>query len=315
MIHHLLAKKLIGVLLLAATSQGHATDIEPLDDFRALCRERLARLESSPLTSPIAPGTVDFFPLGQIVAGQTRFSYTWYLKRMKKSLKNYPGPELPYADGRSAHPIADPAFGVVYEGMIYLFEGHHQILVNLVRGGAVAPVQILADWTGRFSPSEFDAERVRLGLSHQKNAQGKVLPALNWCDLIDDPNLPLARLLILKVKADLRDGKAVVNSVKGASQPLVIKLNVGLPFEELIIADALTRAGVKYDGQELTHRQLKLYLKVLKSTNARLPRGQRLILVEKVRESHPPHLDKLLHEPLRQRNCALALDPAAAIVP
>ena len=315
MIHHPWAKKLIGLLLLVASCAGHATDIEPLDEFRALCRERISRLESSPLASPIAPGTLDFFPLGQIVPGQARFSHPRYLKGMKKSLKNYPGPELPYSEGRSAHPLEDPAFGVAYNGKIYLFEGHHQILVNIVRGGAVAPVQVLADWTCRFTHSEFEVERLKQGLSYQKNAAGKALPALSWCDLIDDPNLQLARLLILKVKAQLHDGKAVVNSVKGAAQPLVIKLNVGLPFEELIIADALTRASVKYDGQELTHRQLKFYLKILKSANARLPRAQRLILVEKVRASHTLRLENLLHEPLRQRNCALALDPSAAIVP
>lgn len=301
---------------------------EQLAEFRQACREARELHAEVRLEGKIKPGTTAYFPLSAIGRpAQNKFSFPNLIHTGKKEIKDSWGLRT-HNGGTSNYPLTGAVHAIAYEGLLYIYDGHHQFLDELISGSSTTPVHVLEDWTGKFKPERFELVRRKKYLSYLQDSEGRPLAGVDWCEMENDVNVELARLLIYKVKAYLRRGKAVIVSAKDSfrpllksgdaharpSRPLVIKINGGLTFEELIIADALTRAGVIYDGQPLDEIKLNSYLEILKAYNKNAPKERRLVLVDQLRDSTALRLADLVAKPLAKAKCALALTAPPVIV-
>lgn len=237
-----------------ATLSPSASEIHDtlLSNFKCLKAETSFKFEV---------GVTQFVPLSLIKASQPGFTAIKLVDELREAVDRYgvemteKGPVL--RDGRSVYPPHKKAFGVVYDGRVYLLDGHHKALISLYFNAHSMPVEIIADWTRNSSGKLRTEAEFREKMTDPKNAYAYPFDSegaptsqfFDLCDLRDDPNLYLARLLIQKVKATVSLESLQVREVSGSDHPLILKLNEGVPFLEFYIAATLSREGITYERE------------------------------------------------------------------
>lgn len=234
-----------------ATKPSPAPDIQQtlITNFRCLTPDRDFKFEV---------GVTQFVPLSLIKASQPSFTAIKIIEELQEAVDKFGVDKTAVGfairDGRSVYPPHKKAIGVVYNDRVYLLDGHHKAIVSLYFSSPTMPVEIIADWT-KNSKGEVRTEAdFREKMIHPENAYAYPLDAqgtetnqfFDLCELKDDPNLYLARLLIQKVKAEVSLESLQIRGVGGSSHPLILKLNEGVPFLELYIAATLKRGGIDY---------------------------------------------------------------------
>jgi hypothetical protein len=145
-------------------------------------------------------------------------------------------------------------------------DGHHRALISTYLGAETIPVRVIADLSP-LSPARFEDLMERKGLSYFRNYRGHPTRRVDLCEMQDDPNLELARILIARVSVEFSGDEINLDSLRGKEWAIGVKSDEDLPFLEFLVADALRRAGVEWSDDrdtDLSKRQLKRYLEILK---------------------------------------------------
>lgn len=264
---------IIFVPLMAAAKPAGPTPT--LAQYASVCKETLEWAQYFPAFKPQV-GEIAYYPIGSIVGLQSRFSFHRFLSTLEKAMnKNGLEWDSKKSRWRFAHDNQRAAYspkkrltGIFYRGRIYIVDGHHRALVSLYTGSQTVPVHILGDWSQRYSPSQFLDVLREQQYSYFRNARGQWMNPVALCDMVDDPNLQLARFLIYRINAKMDGKKLLLSNGRGAEKPIAIKLNQDIHFFEFEIADALSRAGVKFDTErpesDLTRKELEEYVEILR---------------------------------------------------
>ncbi len=238
--------------------EARASLPESAHDFQQILNSNFRCLEPEP-GFKFEVGVTQFVPLSLIKASQPGFTAIKAIGELQEAVDRYGVAETSdgyiLRDGRSVYPPDKKAFGIVYNGRVYLLDGHHKALVSLYFNAHSMPVEIIADWTYDSNGKERSESEFREEMVHPKHAYAYPRDAdgsetnrfYDLCELKDDPNLFLSRLLIQKVKAVVSLESLHVREVSGSNNPLILKLNEGIPFLEFYIAAALKRSGIDYD--------------------------------------------------------------------
>lgn len=300
---------LLSLLVGAMASWAKPSPITPSSqpdwtEFRHHCW--LNRLNAETLLIPAPPiGEVSFVPILALENQQKDFSFVRLLQQLKKGIKENGARFsekkerwLLNADhGRSLFDEDSDLVGVFYRGRVYLADGHHKALASIYIGAETAPVHIIDDWSDK-TPEEFHFAMKTAGFSHWKNQRGQTIRPVTFCAMEDNPNLMLARLLIRRVQVRMEHGARLKIKVgSGSTRPIALKINHDIPFLEKEIADALGRAGVRFNDsrgdQDIDMEERAQYLGVLTKVARRHPRLRYVLLLDS-----PSHFENLDLEPL-----------------
>ena len=289
----------------------HQTFRERCEAYRHLNRQNLDRVP------PV--GSVDYYPTGSVEAGQTRFSFKHLRKAMRKAIKERKGAYFDkhldtwifaHDDRRSAFSRERAAGAVYYKGRLYLFDGHHKALISTYLRAPRLPIKIEANWS-HLSEEEFFA-RMRQGpyhYAHWQNHLGERVDPVDLCALDNDPNLLLARYLLVRVDAHLDpEGRLILENPRGAERPIAIKINNDIPFYEFEIADALRRHGVNFDERrretDLTSRERRDYMTFLRFERDRPgSRLNRILLLDVPKTFDKLNLPRLISDHVTKVDC------------
>lgn len=308
--------------LLAALALGWSTSAKPaigprptFEQFVEACKATRALALNQKLEG-VQVGEIAYYPSWSIEGLQTRFSFERFIATLDKAqVKN----GLEWDEGKkvwkfahnrksSVYAVKKRLTGIFYRGRIFLIDGHHRALVSLYTGAASVPVHVIADWSDKFSPPKFFSELADRKFSYFENARGGPSAIVDICNMIDDPNLQLARFLIYRVNVDLKGDEIEISNGRGARRPLALKINQDIQFFEFEIADALTRAGVRFDPKrdedDLTRNELKGYSAILhraaKRPNSRL---SEILLLEEPQNVAKLDLSALIQEHIEVSGC------------
>jgi hypothetical protein len=313
---------LLAFVLFIATWSSLALERPPLQpelsDLRRFCHLHRTLNKIKGIDSPEV-GQIGFFPPSVLMATQSRFSFSRWSNSLEKVVRqndrtfaNKKRWQLPHDHGRSVYGFDKRIHGVFYRGYIYIIDGHHRALVSTYLGSETLPVEVVADWSRLYSPKQFRRELESRGLAYWQDHSGLRSEALDLCELIDDPNLQLARYLIHRVNVDLQFGNFSISKKSGAERPLLLKINQDIPFLEFLVADALRRAGVQFNVRrqesDLRRGELKEYLAILREA-AKDPSSplNRVLLLDSPKDVRKLDLRALILRHLKQNECAALL--------
>lgn len=317
----------------------HQTLRERCRAYRHLDRQTLAK------APPV--GSVAYYPTGAIEAGQTRFSFKQLRKAMRKAIKtrvNEDDKDSPrgahydkhlrtwifaHDDHRSIFPLKKAAGAVYYDGRLYLFDGHHKALTSTYLRAPRMPIKVEANWSHLTKEQFIKNMRERpYHYAHWRDYQGADQDPVDLSELANDPNLLLARLLLLRVDVDLNEAAACdalenpgtenepgvwpsafsLGNIRGAERPIAIKINNDIPFFEFEIADALRRHGVHFDEsrreQDLSLPELREYAKILWTERKRPDsRLRQILLLDEPKSSSKLNLHRLVKDHMSAVDC------------
>ncbi|WP_420421965.1 ParB-like protein [Simkania sp.] len=138
-----------------------------------------------------------------------------------------------------ALPVIKSPYGYV------LIDGHHHFLLNLQFGGSLIPIQLEADYSD-LSLEKYLHVATEKGYIHPYDHYGnKVEIPRDFNELQNDPNQMFAVLCRRRYQSLTPESFS-----SGNEYPIWIKVGKDIPFIEMRIAEALTRAGLIYDGEE-----------------------------------------------------------------
>lgn len=150
--------------------------------------------------------------------------------------------DLKYDGGKSplspedAVPVVRGPFGLV------LTDGHHHLLASLQLNAQTIPVKVIADLS-QLDETSFWAEMEQNGWAYPYNILGERSPPPKDVKLLqDDPNRYFAAIIARKCRAD-----GDLNSSRGATYPVWVKVGKDIPFIEFRISDALWKKGLRYN--------------------------------------------------------------------
>ncbi len=255
--------------------------------FIAICREHRWHLEE--ISAPEV-GVSDFFPVRALQASQTRYSH----ERMIDSLhKLDPDSLFSHDNGRAIYGMEKKIKAVFYRGQLFIVDGHHRALISTYLGARTIPVKIEDDLSW-LSPAQFKATMEMRGWGYWRDFREQEMPIIDLCDMEDDPNFQLARLIIRRVDVVIEEGELRIQNSRGADRPVAIKINSDVPFLENKIADALRRGGVAWNGEDITKKDLYHFAEILRG---RLPK---VLLLDKPRNVAKLDIEQLVMNHLRK---------------
>lgn len=301
---------LLGLILGAFAAHSAPSPSPSWEEYLHYCREHRQAQSGQRVAKPKI-GKIQYIPLGAIQASQSRFSFDRLQETLNKTIYEEEGAYRKKKKWRFAHdkgqsPFAPDqhGYGIFYRGQVYLNDGHHHTLISLYLGAKTMPITIVADWSD-LGEKEFLSRMESHRFSYLHDAWGRPAGPLDLCDMVDDPNLFLARRIIRRVEAGFDYGRFTIYKSRGADVPIAIKVNGDIPFYEFEIADALRRAGVYVDGKyKPSKADLKKYSRILRAerelNNSRL---KDMLLLKKPTALDKLDLKMLILEHLARKSC------------
>lgn len=210
-----------------------------------------ARATSSP-----SMGETVFLPVTNLIRGQDEVSIDNISAKLKDRTESGDVSfdassrtwSLKHDEGRSSAPIDDPIRVVKGPQGFVIIDGHHDLYLALSVGARTAPVRVVEDLS-KFSALEFWEEMKSRQLVYLNRSAAELAerpPRMD--DVRDNPNRYLASLLAMKTAIRIEGRNLFVEEVKGAANPVWIKIGDSIPFIEFHIAKILTEAGIRYEG-------------------------------------------------------------------
>lgn len=294
------------LVLLLSGSAWAKSDLQPEQSyFRQVCRENRAE-SNSLLTEAPDVDVSSYFPVNVLEASQSRFSYRRFLTAMKKAVGT-DAAEFAHDHGRALFPMDKKIKAVFYRGKLFIVDGHHRALISAYLGAKSIPVQILADLS-ELPPHEFPQRMEERGWAYWQDHQNRRSRLRDLCDMLDDPNFQLARLIIRRVKVGIDNGKLNMTDSTGAEILIAVKINADIPFFEIHIADALRRGGVEFDDRrtaaDISKRELAKLLRILRAEAADKSWGlSQVLLLDKPRNVAKLNLEQIVFKHMRERLC------------
>jgi hypothetical protein len=296
---------LLGLALSTTFSFARAPSPAPdLAEFIKTCHNH--RQDATMTEAPIVD-KISYIPTWAMEANQGRFSWAALQRKMGDGLdvdtdayvdKKEDEWVFNFNRGRSFYPSDKAIKGIYYRGRVYIVDGHHRALISTYIGAETIPVRIIADLSKKYSPAKFQEYMADNNLSYNKNYRGAKTSPVDLCDMEDDPNLELARMLVAKADVELVGGKLKIGKLSGEKWILAVKTGEDIAFLEFEIADALRRAGIEWKNSwsaELDKDKLKKFLEYLqnsaKNPNSRL---RQVLLFSKPKKLEDIDSDQIL---------------------
>lgn len=275
-----------------------------LGEFMLYCREHRRLNNDLRLAAPKV-GAIAFFPTWALDSNQGRFSWASVQRKLSKGFefetdayvdKKQDQWIFSHDRSRSFYPARKHIRGIFYRGRIFIIDGHHRALISTYLGADTIPVQIVGDLSERFSPKELGEYLGRKNLSYNRNSRGRATEPVDLCEMVDDPNLELARILLTRVDVQFSRGRLNIENVRGKKWTIGAKTDEDIPFLEFEVADSLRRAGVKWNddySDDLGKSKLKKFLRILEAS----ARNSKSRLSEVLLFERPSRVAKMdLHE-------------------
>jgi|GEM_PF-4510309 len=282
------------------------TDLKPKkSQFREVCRNLRQLAPESKVEAPEV-GVSSYFPVTALEATQTRFSYSRFLTSLEKAVREEPN-WLAHDRARALYSMTKKIKVVHYRGKLYIVDGHHRALISTYMGAQTIPAQIIADLS-ELSRDQFIADMESRGWAHWRDHEGQQMTPVDLCEMQDDPNFQLVRLLIRRVTVTLEEGRLRITKSTGSKTPVAVKINGDIPFFENHLADALRRGGVEHDDRrnadEFSKRELVRYLEILQETAAMNSSPlAKVLLLDKPRDVAKLDLEQIVFKHMRDRSC------------
>ncbi len=238
-------KILVSAILFVVSYPSFAKGVE-WKDLQEICRQQFAALPD------LAWNGGAYFPTKNVVATQPRFAFQKFKNSLAGHIDKHEAEWDPvqrkylfqHDGGQSLYPQESKIKGVVYRGKFYIVDGHHRALESVYTGSTTIPVEVLETIDSHVPWEKFLAymEDEKLVYSHTPEGEPKFY---DLCDMKDDPNLFLARLITLRATIDPETGK--VTHIDGqAKRPLIIKINRGRTRQEYDIARIAAKLEIEY---------------------------------------------------------------------
>lgn len=280
---------------------------------KSLFEQTCQKSRSGALEAQVPPPQINtevFIPTLTLQATQTRFSFRRLLESMQK-LRREEKDWFSHDDRRSVYGTEKRLKTVYYRGKHFIVDGHHRALVSTYFGATTTPTLVLADLSDR-SPKEFRATMEAQGWAYWKNHLGQEVDPVDLCEMEDDPNFQLARLLLRKVDAEFSEGRIKISKSSGAQVPLAVKLNGGMPFFEIHLADALKRHGVVFDDQrdeeDLKESELHRFHQLLtQEARANSSPLSKVLLLDRPTPVAELNLEEIISKHMQSNSCENAL--------
>jgi hypothetical protein len=156
---------------------------------------------------------------------------------------------LKHANKKSALPITDPIKVIKTKNHLQVIDGHHHLYMNILAGGSLIPVQILADLSHVSEKNLLEVMKQNHWFYDQLSDGSRIncIPQLE--QMRDNPNRYLASILAMKVRIDIKNAKLHIiksNNRRGAAW---LKINSGIPFLEFHLAHLLRKSGIVYQDK------------------------------------------------------------------
>jgi hypothetical protein len=286
-------------------------DLKPkIETFREVCRKN--RGDSARfLIGPQPVGSVAFLPVRALEATQTRFAFLRIRHALGKTLKEEPD-WFAHDQASSLYSLEKRVKVAFYRGKLYIVDGHHRALISTYLGAQTIPAEVIADLS-ELNTRKFRQTMEARGWAHWRDHRNEEMKPLDLCEMIDDPNFQLARLIIRRVTVSWRGDRLKLERSTGADRPVAVKINGDLPFFENHIADALRRGGVEYDDRryesEFSKAELREFARILvKSAREKSSPLAHVLLLDRPKDVAKLELEKIIFEHLRNKNCELDLE-------
>jgi len=298
---------LLLTLVLGFSTWAVQPDSKPKrSDFRAICLEARRSAPQFAIEAPEA-GVETYFPVLALEASQTRFSFVRFRQFLHKALHE----KSNYDHQRALYGMHKKIRAVFYRGKLFVIDGHHRALVSIYAGAQTIPVKIEADLS-HLSRAKFVQSMEARGWANWRNYLNQPMSPVDFCDMIDDPNFQLARLIIRRVNVSLENGQLNLTRSRGAEFPVAVKINSDVPFFENHIADALRRGGVAFDDrreeQDLGREELAEYISILQEKVRGISSPLReVLLLDKPRDVAKLNLEKIVFKHLQHKSCTRQL--------
>jgi hypothetical protein len=224
-------------------------------DFQKNCRENWSTLSraKSLKTSSQVKGEAVWVSTGDLVATQPRFAYEKVRQSIDKHTDRHGAEEsdgdytFTNNDKKALYPLTSAIEVVAYRGKFYIIDGHHRWLTSVYTGAPTVPVVVVENWTRIKKFENFVARMEAAGYVYG-HAEDGTAEFYTPCELKNDPNLYLARLLTLTVKWDTE--KKRIRNPQGAGKAfLILKIDRGITRQEFEVADLLRRNGIVYQAE------------------------------------------------------------------
>jgi hypothetical protein len=285
-------------------------------DLQPLCRQHWNALPKPTWNrEKERKGALKFMDTGRLIATQPRFAFHKFKNSLNTHLERhnteYHPDENAYTfgqhDGKSLYPITSSIQVIAYRGGLYVIDGHHRALLSVFVGSPTVPVKIEDDWSDltleQFSQRMQSSNFVFV---HDDKGQARFY---DLCDMQDDPNLYLARLLTRNASFDEKENRLL--KANGADAFLVVKINRGRPRQEFELADVADRLGVRYRsswGKDVPRRILKTLAEGLRDLHW-AEHDPDVIVLNEIGRHDDDDLEKLIRRH-RKAACANALSPS-----
>lgn len=302
--------QLLLILALSLTAWAGPDYNPKKSHFRKICREHRAGAADFYVEAPEA-GMKSYFPILAFEATQTRFSFSRFLHSLAKVARAEDG-EMNYDRGRSLYGMEKKVRAVHYRGKLYVIDGHHRLLISTYLGAKTIATEIVDDFSD-LSPAKFRAKMERKGYSYWRNFRNQPVEPVDLCDMDDDANFQLARLLILRVDAKIQSGELTIGNPRGPDRPIAVKINSDIPFLEIHIADALRRGDVEYDDSrpedDFSKEELQEYADILQGkARAKSSPLAKVLLLDKPRDVAKLDLEQIVFNHMRHKSCEKDLE-------
>lgn len=252
----------------SAWAKGPALD-PSWAQFQSVCAQNRAGSQGVLASAPLSLGQIQFMPTLALERGQSTFSFDRVLKGLnalpKETLESLQKGEFRFDSGRSLYPEDRHISGVFYRGKVFIIDGHHRAMVSTYAGAKSIPVKIIDDWSGK-TEKQFFADMKRKNLSYYVGLNGEWLGPGEFCGMVNDPLILLARRLLRRIDLtyDSETGDFEILRERGAEVAIGIKINRDVPFTEQEIARLLRSHGVTWQkGDELNFELLSKFLEIL----------------------------------------------------
>jgi hypothetical protein len=310
--------KIIFLSMLFFSSMAAYCDGESWSDVQAYCHERFNRIakEAGPFpTDVVERRGFRFVSTARVLATQPRFTFIKIKKTLEKRNKlerkrgailspltrNY---EFTFNNGNALYDKPNALKVVAYRGMLYDVDGHHRDLSSIMTEATTVPVYVVESFPREMTPAQFRERMLDPESPYAYDLNGDLKHgAYHPCDMEDDPNLYLARLITLKVKYDFADEKNLdtedlQREMGRVRYPLVIKINGGKPFQEFAIADLARKNGIVYRESwgDVIPEDILEKLDAILEEAAFTQNHPRMIILESIKHVSDLNVDKLIRK-------------------
>jgi hypothetical protein len=276
---------LTGFILFLSLAWAKGPSLSPdWAEFERACRQHRSGSESVLVPEGTPVGQTLYLPVRALERGQSTFSFDRVVKGMQglpKEVREYlKGGRFRYNHGRSVYADDRRITGILYKGKVYIVDGHHRALVSTYLGAKTIPVELIADWSEK-STTKFFADLRKQNLSNYVGLNGEWVGPGEFCDIVNDPLIYLARKLLRRIDLtyDPETHELTLLNERGAKLAVGIKINRDVPFTEQEIARLLRAAGVVWNkGDEITLPLLTRFLEILRDNRDGSRLSQLLLL-------------------------------------